>query len=138
MVIAFAIIFHPTANALISQMSTHLRPDQLNFPTISQDQREQVAKLALSLPELKQWSSGEWKVVSIDRLGVLEPKPRVIHAIVSLVLAKNAVVPKECDLGWGAYLKINLDTMKVEEKSVPSLDHAVCGVPMSAPIQLAK
>lgn len=137
MLLAFAIIFQPTANALNSQESKHLRPDQIGFPTLSEDQKKQVASLALSLPELKKWSNGDWRVASIGTLGVIEPKPRITHAIVDLVLPKDADAPKECSSGWGAQIKINIDTMKVEEKSIPSVDHAVCGVEMGSPIQAA-
>lgn len=105
------------------------------MPAISEDRKQQIAKLALSLPELKKWSSGEWKVASIDSLGVTEPSVRLTHAIVTLVLSKDAVAPKPCDLGGRAWIKINVETMKVEQKSIPSEDNAVCGTEMSSPIR---
>jgi hypothetical protein len=133
MIVLLAPALMPLASLASAQTIEPVRHNRVSLPPVSADQKQQFASLALSMPELKKWSSSEWKVASIGYLGVTEPVPRITHAIVDLVLPKNAVTPKACSLGWGASVKINVDTMQIEQASVPTAA-SECGVEFGGPV----
>jgi ElaB/YqjD/DUF883 family membrane-anchored ribosome-binding protein len=100
----------------------------ISNPKLTQEEKQQVIEEALNVEGLKKWSSeGGWKVVGMDFIGSVEPRPLWEEAIVYLHLPNNVGNPPvSCQQGWHAVIDINLDAGKVTDAGYPTLSSHEC------------
>jgi ElaB/YqjD/DUF883 family membrane-anchored ribosome-binding protein len=100
----------------------------ISNPKLTEEEKQQIIEEALNVQELKEWSSeGGWKVVGMDFIGAVEPRPLWEEAIVYLHLPNNAGNPPiDCQQGWDAVIDVSLDTGKVTDAGFPTLSTNEC------------
>lgn len=109
-------------------------PSILNspVPTLTPSENQSVVKVALSIPELQNWSH-DWKYVDMGFLG--NNKLGIAggfewqYAIVNLKApSSSALIP--CDNDWWAWIEIDMTTMKVVQATYPTMESHQCEVAM--------
>lgn len=98
-----------------------------DVPPLPNENEGELARIALNLPGLRDWSD-EWRVVSIGYRGSVEPNPAYNVAIVYLLLAPEAEAPAFCKGGFAANVQIDLDTREVIDAYYPTEEHHPCPV----------
>lgn len=99
-------------------------------PTLSPSENQTVVSIALSVPELQNWSH-DWKYVDIgflgnNKLGIaggFEWQYAIVH-----LKASSGSAPIPCNNDWWAWIEIDMTTMKVVQATYPTMESHQCEV----------
>ncbi|MHB8547361.1 MAG: hypothetical protein ACYDAJ_11390 [Nitrosotalea sp.] len=98
-------------------------------PKLSSSENQSVVNVALSIPELQNWSH-DWKYVDTSFLGNNKAGTAGFewqYAMVYLKAPPNSgLIP--CDIGWEAEVTVDITTMKVVSAGYPTINSQCHGV----------
>ncbi|MGH2612611.1 MAG: hypothetical protein ACRDFB_06125 [Rhabdochlamydiaceae bacterium] len=98
-------------------------------PTLSPSETQSVVNVALSIPELQNWSH-DWKYVEMgfgsnNKLGTSDFKWQYASVVLK---APSSSAPIACSNDWWATVVIDMTTMKVVSATYPTMESHPCEV----------